>query len=184
MKKKIFVILGIILIVIIAAAFITNYADSARVTTGHEPKYCIKVISDEESKITYYGLGYKVIRYVGVSPNEPYESNIGVKMGNWFMKYDLPEDDEVIDIKEEQSFYGKIIEATDSYIIVEPNEDEEERKSADKISIALGEYNDALYMVGTNVKITYDGIIKESYPAQVKASRIEIKSTENYFKSK
>lgn len=31
----------------------------------------------------------KVIRYVGVSPNEPYESNIGAKMGSWFMKYEL-----------------------------------------------------------------------------------------------
>ena len=27
-------------------------------------------------------------------PNEPYESNIGVKMGNWFMKYKLPIDSE------------------------------------------------------------------------------------------
>lgn len=44
--------------------------------------------------MTYWGLGYKVIRYVGVSPNEPYESNIGVKMGNWFMKYKLPIDSE------------------------------------------------------------------------------------------
>ena len=39
--------------------------------------------------MTYWGLGYKVIRYVGVSPNEPYENNIGVKMGSWFMRYEL-----------------------------------------------------------------------------------------------
>ena len=38
----------------------------------------------------YWGLGYKVIRYVGVSPKEPYENNIGVKMGSWFMQYELP----------------------------------------------------------------------------------------------
>ena len=55
-------------------------------------------------------------------------------------------------------------------MIVEPNEDEEERKSTDKISISLGEYNDALYEVGTNVKITYNGEIMETYPAQVKAT--------------
>ncbi len=45
----------------------------------------------------------------------------------------------------EHSFYGKVVESDASYIIVEPNEDEEERKSADKISIGLGEYNDALF---------------------------------------
>lgn len=80
----------------------------------------------------------------------------------------------------EKSFFGKVIESNASYIIVEPNEDEEEKKIADKISIGLGENNDALYMVGTNVKITYDGTIIESYPAQIKATKIELKSTEKF----
>ncbi len=265
MKKKICIGIGIILIILIVAGIITNYADTGRVTTGHEPKYCIKVVSHDGSKVTYWGLGYKVIRYVGVSPNEPYENNIGTKMGSWFMKYELPESDTVeieyegktitiTDIKdigtienilvnskynneicnginthkiilnndvyyikesckeiqkgnkqaiistedletinniifnkmdneqsqEEQFFYGRVVEATASYIIVEPNEDEEERKSTDKISISLGEYNDALYEVGTNVKITYNGEIMETYPAQVKATKIELKSAENF----
>lgn len=92
MKKKIFIILGIALIILIFSSIITNYVDSGRVATGHEPKYCIKIASNDGSKVTYWGLGYKVIRYIGVSPNEPYESNIGVKMGNWFMKYTLPID--------------------------------------------------------------------------------------------
>ena len=94
MKKKICISIGIILIVLIVAGIITNYVDSSRVTTGHEPKYSIKVVNNDGKKVTYWGLGYKVIRYVGVSPNEPYESNIGVKMGNWFMKYELPIDSE------------------------------------------------------------------------------------------
>lgn len=92
MKKKIFISIGILLMVLIVAGSITNYVDSGRVATGHEPKYCIKVVNNDGSKVTYWGLGYKVIRYVGVSPNEPYKSNIGVKMGNWFMKYELPID--------------------------------------------------------------------------------------------
>ena len=83
-------------------------------------------------------------------------------------------------INEEQYFYGKVVEANASYIIVEPNEGEEERNSADKISIGLGEYNDVIYTVGTNVKITYAGTIMESYPAQVKATKIELKSAENF----
>ena len=94
MKKKICIGVGILLMILIVAGIITNYIDSGRVTTGHEPKYCIKIINNDGSKVTYWGLGYKVIRYVGVSPNEPYESNIGVKMGNWFMKYKLPIDSE------------------------------------------------------------------------------------------
>ena len=94
MKKKICIGVGIFLIILIVAGIITNYVDSGRVTTGHEPKYCIKIVSNDGSKVTYWGLGYKVVRYVGVSPNEPYESNIGVKMGNWFMKYELPIDSE------------------------------------------------------------------------------------------
>lgn len=105
MKKKIGIGLGIILIILV---ILTNYADSARVTTGHEPKYCLKMISQDGSKVTYWGLGYKVIRYVGVSPNEPFENNVGVKMGNWFMQYDLPESETII-IETD----GETIEITD-----------------------------------------------------------------------
>ncbi len=108
MKKKIGISIGILVIILIIAGIITNYSDSARVTTGHEPKCCIKVVSNDGSKVTYWGLGYKVVRYVGVSPNEPYESNIGVKMGNWFMKYELPKAD-IIEIEYE----GQIITITD-----------------------------------------------------------------------
>lgn len=108
MKKKIGISIGILVIVLIVAGIITNYSDSARVTTGHEPKCCIKVVSNDGSKVTYWGLGYKVVRYVGVSPNEPYESNIGVKMGNWFMKYELPKAD-LIEIEYE----GQTITITD-----------------------------------------------------------------------
>lgn len=93
--KKICIIVGIILIVLVVAGIITNYVDSARVGTGNEPKYCIKLVSNNGSKVTYWGLGYKVIRYVGVSPNEPYKNNIGAKIGNWFMKYELPKSDAI-----------------------------------------------------------------------------------------
>lgn len=94
MKKKLCIGVGIFFMILIVTGIITNYIDSGRVITGHEPKYCIKIVNNDGSKVTYLGLGYKVIRYVGVSPNEPYESNIGVKMGNWFMKYELPIDSE------------------------------------------------------------------------------------------
>lgn len=178
MNKKLLIITLIFFLIIIVLASITNYVDTGRVTTGHEPKCCIKIVSYDGSKVTYWGLGYKVIRYVGVSPNEPYENNIGVKMGSWFMKYELPKPDSTEN--KDYSFFGKVIESTANCIIVEPNEDEGERKIADKISISLGKNNDALYEIGTNVKITYHDNIMESYPAQIKATKVEIKSADNF----
>lgn len=85
-----------------------------------------------------------------------------------------------IENNEESYFYGKVIESNAKYIIVEPNENEEIRRLSDKISIGLGENNDALYVVESNVKITYDGTIMETYPAKVNATKIEIKSTEDF----
>lgn len=79
---------------------------------------------------------------------------------------------------ENQSFYGTVIESKQDYIIVEPREGETIRKSADKISISLGKNNDVIYAIGTNVKVTYTGEIMETYPAQVNAINIEIKSAE------
>lgn len=94
--KNICISIILVIIMLIIAGIITNYIDSGRVTTGHEPQYCIKIVNNNGTKITYWGLGYKVVRYTKISPNEPYENNIGVKMGNWFMKYDLPKEKNII----------------------------------------------------------------------------------------
>lgn len=92
MKKRI--IFSIVIILILGFSLYTYYIDSARVRNNVEPKFTIKVINDRGNKVTYWGLGYKVIRYVGVSPKEPYQSNIGLKMGSWFMTYELPDETE------------------------------------------------------------------------------------------
>ncbi|MBO5143505.1 MAG: hypothetical protein J6C46_11060 [Clostridia bacterium] len=76
--------------------------------------------------------------------------------------------------KEEKYFYGKVVESHPSYLIVEPNEDEEIRKSADRIYISLGKNGDAIYMLNTKLKITYTGGVMESYPAQVNMVDIEV----------
>lgn len=83
-------------------------------------------------------------------------------------------------IEETKSFFGKIIESKKDYIIVEPNEDEEIRKSSDQVIISLVENNDIIYKSGTNVKITYSGFIMETYPAKIDAINIEIKSVDNF----
>jgi len=97
-KKKGLIITILVLIILIIASLITKYIDTANVSTGHEPECCIKIVSQDGGKVTYWGLGYKVVRYVGVSPDEPYKSNIGVKMGNWFMNYEKPTN-VVLDVK-------------------------------------------------------------------------------------
>jgi hypothetical protein len=91
----------------------------------------------------------------------------------------IPVDTENLDEKE-YSFFGKVIESNEKRIIVEPNENEEIRKSGDKVYVGLGEYADALYMVGTNVKITYKGTVMTTYPLQVNTTNIEIKSADNF----
>lgn len=103
-----------------------------------------------------------------VSPVKPYE------------EYFICAYNKNANLEGKSSFYATVIESKANYIIVTPYENEKELKSADKIMISLGDYNDALYQVGTNVKITYNGVILESYPAQVNATKIEIKSADNF----
>ena len=86
MKKKVIFIISLILFVF---GIITSYMDSARVRNGLEPRFVIKIVNNDGNKITYWGFGYKVIRYPSVSPNEPYKNNRGVKYGSWFMNYEL-----------------------------------------------------------------------------------------------
>ena len=167
MKKKLFIV-GIIIVILIGMWLLTSYIDSARVRNGIEPKYVIKFVSSDGGKVTYIGLGYKVIRYPSVSPNEPYKNNRGVKYGNWFMKYEL---------EDEFQFIGTIVEAGDNYIIVEPDKGTDERKSSDRISMGIDRPTSGVndfYVVGNRVRITYDGTINESYPAQIEALKIEL----------
>lgn len=98
MKKKTFIILPIVVVLLVTASLVTSYIDSARVRNSVEPKCTIKIVSEDGSKVTYWGLGYKVVRYVGVSPDEPYENSIGVKMGSWFMNYEKPTN-VILDVK-------------------------------------------------------------------------------------
>ena len=96
MKKK-FIIVAFIIILVVAG-LVTSYIDSARVRNGVEPKFAIKIASYDGNKITYCGLGYKVIRYPAVSPKESFKSSLGVKFGSWFMKYELSNYD-ILDVE-------------------------------------------------------------------------------------
>lgn len=84
-------------------------------------------------------------------------------------------------ILQTHSFVGTILEETTTYMIVEPNEDEIERKSADKIQINYGtDHIDYLYGIGRKVIINYTGYIKETYPAQIDTNDILINGYEEF----
>lgn len=182
MKKTLIIIL-IVLITIIALGVIFFTVDYNRVKKQETPIFCFKnpagAINDGGT-IEYFGLGYKVIDFNTLGGYDE------IKIGTWFMKYeDFNEEKKDIENKkrleeiEKQNyptFLGKIIESNSTYIIVEPFENEEVRRSADKIYISLGENNDSVYEVGANVKITYTGFILETYPAKIDLVNIEVNS--------
>lgn len=88
---------------------------------------------------------------------------------------------EIVDKTTYSSFVGTVLEETTKYMIVEPNEDEEERKSSDKIKINYGtDHIDYLYGIGRKVVIHYTGYIMESYPAQINTNNISIDGYEDF----
>ena len=65
-------------------------------------------------------------------------------------------------------FYPVVEEIGDGYMTVLPNEDTPERASADKITVPIQHMSSAKEpVVGDVVEICYNGIILESYPAQL-----------------
>lgn len=98
-----------------------------------------------------------------------------------------------------ETFYGKVVDTLGIYeevawavpvpgsiqITIEPTENDPIRNSADKIVVYLKEYDGNNYEIGTKVKVTYTGTIKETYPAVVDAIKItelENKTVDMYIK--
>ena len=72
------------------------------------------------------------------------------------------------------TFLAEIVEINGESVLVEPLEGEQERNSADWISFSTDGLRDLGAVEGDIVKITYDGLIMESYPAQIRASKWKI----------
>lgn len=83
------------------------------------------------------------------------------------------------DINEElTTFTATVLENKGTSIMVQPDEGEEELRSSDKIIVRFPKDSAVLedlsqFTVGKKVKITYNGTIMESYPAQINASKVE-----------
>ena len=101
-----------------------------------------------------------VIDHKRMDNNEP------VLFSTWGAKYTHPVKpndyplQNGVDSNDEQSFVGKVIEETTTYMIVEPAKDEYERTVAEKIKIEYGtDHLDYLYGTGRLVVIYYKGEI-------------------------
>jgi len=86
--------------------------------------------------------------------------------------------------KEEVSFVATVLEVNQSSLLVEPAEGSAELSSADRIVAHAGdaiiedkegnEVDITAVEVGDEVVIFYDGVIAESYPAQVWSFRVQL----------
>lgn len=79
---------------------------------------------------------------------------------------------------EKVSFNAVVIENNGTSLLVNPEEGSPELNSSDKIVVRVPENNAVLkdlseFAEGSRVKITYDGMIMESYPAQINAYSVE-----------
>lgn len=83
------------------------------------------------------------------------------------------------DSPQEPSFRAVVVDvqpnaSSPAWVVVEPLEGEDELRSADRIDVSLTALEAPFLRYGDAVRITYNGEIAESYPAQAKADAIEI----------
>ena len=105
--------------------------------------------------------------------------NENIRKSNGELLFEKCGEDEGNNTQEYNYFVGTVLEETTTYMIVEPNEDEQERRTADKIQINYGvDHIDFLYGIGRKVIIKYTGYIKETYPAQIYTNDILINGYE------
>ena len=180
MKKAVSII--VILIILWSIAFFIDYL---RCSNFKEPIFVVaKDTADDGGSGTYCGLGYKVEIEKTISAEFGLELvKVEMYVGNKFITGAIADsnssaNDSYQTIEEEQyEFIGTIIDVYNNSIIVEPEEGSNERKSSDKISMVIKRPTDStndFYVVGNKVKITYNGVIMESYPAQIIATKVEL----------
>lgn len=83
-KAKLTILIVIASIILISLIFFT--IDFSRVYNNNSPIFCIKAkVYDDNVSTEYFGLGYKVIKYV-----ETEDDLVAYKIGTIFMKYNNP----------------------------------------------------------------------------------------------
>lgn len=161
MKKKVFVIIVILILIILLVPIPMKLLDGTSVRYKailYEINKYHRVSTDNES-------GYEDVTTIELLGKEVYNSS------------NKNEEDD----NKNYSFVGTIIEETSSYIMVKPNEDEEEAKFYDKVQINFSEeHTDYLYGVGRKVVINYTGQVLRSNPAQINTDDILVFGYEDF----
>ena len=81
---------------------------------------------------------------------------------------DEAEDAAEEDIAEVTVFRAKVLEVSKNRVLVEPLEGQRERQCSDRIYVAFGNLTqNPEIRVGDILQIQYDGMIQETYPAQI-----------------
>lgn len=178
MKNKSIIIIVIIIVLIILLFPIPNKLKDGGTIEYKALLYTItdyhKIAPEENEKEYLEGVKFEILGFEIFNSLEEKEEKIDKEN----IKKSNEENLELTGDIEYSSFVGTVLEETAEYMIVEPNEDEEERKSSDKIQINYGtNHKDYLYGIGRKVVIYYTGYIMESYPAQINTDKI---STEGY----
>ena len=74
----------------------------------------------------------------------------------------------------ETTFGATVLEVHDGWLLVEPLEGEDILSSADRFMVSLAGVEEVPDLeAGEEIAVTFDGMIRESYPAQVTATRVE-----------
>lgn len=178
MKNKSIIIIVIIVVLIILLFPIPNKLKDGGTIEYKALLYTItnyhKIAPEENEKEYLEGVKFEFLGFEIFNSLEEKEEKIDKEN----MKKSNEENLDIAEDIEYSSFVGIVLEETTEYMIVEPNEDEEERKSSDKIQINYGtNHKDYLYGIGRKVVMYYTGYIMESYPAQINTNKI---STEGY----
>ncbi len=131
---------------------------------------CKDLVANDGTSISvgYYGNDWSFMTF-GYKDKEIVAMNHGLEGETAKQAIEILKTIEYKDKEEMKSFIGTVLESTTTYMVVEPSEDEEERKVADKIRINYGvDFADCLLgMVGSKVVVTYSGDVKETYPAEI-----------------
>lgn len=115
----------------------------------------------------YTALTYKIVDWNRLTSDGKYDKTSIFFFPNNFKSVDALwtyEEDQV-----EHKFNATVLQLSDTAALVEPLEDEDERRSSDQISFGIKGLADIGAEVGSVVEVTYTGGMMESYPAQINA---------------
>lgn len=117
----------------------------------------------------YTALTYKIVDWNRLTSDGKYDKTSIFFFPNNFKSIDALwtyEEDQV-----EHKFNATVLQLSDTAALVEPLEDEDERRSSDQISFGIKGLADIGAEVGSVVEVTYTGGMMESHPAQINAKR-------------